>query len=877
MSVLPRLDAFEGQRDAPQRVGRAALELGHVPSTSGARTWRRWVIEARVFGAHAAEHLSGRLDVRSLIKHADTPEGDERCARAFELLSRAPLTDELRSSLGVVCEALRAGTKVGLRPFIVTSSERRRVPIRFDTLIVLPEAEAVSDAVRRIFAELVTSRVIDALALAEKRDASLAVVIEEVDPCVLSGWLIRGQDGGVLGAGVSVVRASDARLAAKVITDQPSTAGVSVAASSDARVGGRDTMAMAPLEVVAADEAGAPSLVRLRDELGAKGVLELAQVFEAVSEGLGPSARVHFAVREASLPAPRIVILSVEDASDAVVAEDAGDHGVWSELCLVGRSQLPSRLASVELTRLVRSGLAAAAQALGQASATTSPVARTLGERVYLGIGAVTRSAERIPMVGPRDVLYALGAGSHELLEKIFARADEQGPQRVREALAATTAVRTQLGFEREAAEFGRRLAREAHALGELELALLPNDSMASTLSAARELLDRCGDQWSSLRATQLGHELTLHALVARRVPSAHELVGTMLTAGVPGTFGASLALGIARVADVFATDAAACTRLHQAPVLRAQDLPDGPARGALAQFLSTFGDVAVEACELSFPRWSEDASDATQMVKLWLAHDSKGSRRAVIEAKEQLAGAMADAELARFEPEFGSIERKLFRWLLDRTRDIARSRIAIERLGWRALAILRRVVLDVDRRLVRIDPRARRGTVFHASLDVIVTALKSGRPELGRLVLMREAERQSLASSPPPAFSGRFSYAPSFVRCDRELAGVGVSVGVVDGAALIVGDRLPERVTHDDVLIVRALDVALSPIFALAGAVVAESGGAVHPCAEAMRELAIPCVASVAGARVVAATAERVRVDGAQGLVSRATRTVQG
>jgi len=76
-------------------------------------------------------------------------------------------------------------------------------------------------------------------------------------------------------------------------------------------------------------------------------------------------------------------------------------------------------------------------------------------------------------------------------------------------------------------------------------------------------------------------------------------------------------------------------------------------------------------------------------------------------------------------------------------------------------------------------------------------------------------------------------------------------------------------RFREGDVLAVPYSDVAWTPLFARAGAIIAEAGGILSHSAITARELGIPAVVSVPGACDLP-DGTRIRVDGLEGRISR-------
>jgi pyruvate,water dikinase len=101
-----------------------------------------------------------------------------------------------------------------------------------------------------------------------------------------------------------------------------------------------------------------------------------------------------------------------------------------------------------------------------------------------------------------------------------------------------------------------------------------------------------------------------------------------------------------------------------------------------------------------------------------------------------------------------------------------------------------------------------------------------------------------------------------------KKLTGIPTSSGYFQGRVRVVRARDDfERVIEGDVIAVPYSDVAWTPLFAKAGAVIAESGGILSHSSIVAREYGIPCVVSVNGACNLPEDCE-VIVDGYQGAV---------
>ena len=89
-----------------------------------------------------------------------------------------------------------------------------------------------------------------------------------------------------------------------------------------------------------------------------------------------------------------------------------------------------------------------------------------------------------------------------------------------------------------------------------------------------------------------------------------------------------------------------------------------------------------------------------------------------------------------------------------------------------------------------------------------------------------------------------------------------------VQARRLPVGIAEFDRVEEGDIIVIPFSDVGWTPLFARAGAVVAESGGMLSHSSIVSREYGIPCVVSVSGAMSIPDGSMAV-VDGYRGIVT--------
>lgn len=372
---------------------------------------------------------------------------------------------------------------------------------------------------------------------------------------------------------------------------------------------------------------------------------------------------------------------------------------------------------------------------------------------------------------------------------------------------------------------------------------------------------------------------LRLHKVLERAVrpaaPGAIEALVQTLSGGVRELDSASPGLALARLADTFRGDEEAARKLLSGSLGSVDELPPGPARRALAQFLDEFGDRGIREAELAQPRWAEDPRPMLAMLAASLRAGPQDPDRALERAR-----VAADRELASLEAKLGRVEMELVRVLLARSQRFARLRERMRTWVTRVLGLLRRSALDVDRRLRRIEPALPEGGVFFCTIEELVRALASGRAELGHIVRLRRAQhaRDSARPDPPVVFVGRPPVATLPPATGSRFAGLPASGGVVEGRARVLESARGEsqlrvdelELEEGEILVTKTTDIGLTPLFLIAAGVVTELGGPLSHAAIVAREYGVPAVVSVPGATTAIKTGERLRVDGDRGVVER-------
>ncbi|MCO5167080.1 MAG: PEP-utilizing enzyme [Planctomycetes bacterium] len=463
--------------------------------------------------------------------------------------------------------------------------------------------------------------------------------------------------------------------------------------------------------------------------------------------------------------------------------------------------------------------------------------------------------------------------------------------------------------FDRRTARLGllfvaaRLLARERFELFlrvfALRLAWLARRDLP--LLADRDLLrlrrDATGLLEEALRRHVLGTAISgaaylLLELFLRRTGAEAEFEGKLvahLTAGAPGNALAVASGHLERLAErAAARPALAAALCAQAPrtLEELEALGDDGRwlRGELARFLADFGHRCEKEAELAEPRWADDPSVILAVLGSLVraARDQGGGMPRLADREERLArraGALA-RRVSRHLVGQGALERALplrrgaFRALLREARRYAPYRENLKDSALRALHLVRRVFLEVGRRLAVRGLVERPDDVFFLEVEEAEAALAGGGADLRARVAARRAERAANQAQEPPRYvievpgaPPRPVHVPS--RVGHLVEGVGVSGGRVTARARVLrGMEDAGLVQPGDVIVARVVNAGWTPLFHLAGGIVAEVGGVLSHAAIVAREYGIPAVFGAAGATRIADGA-RVTVDGDLGIVT--------
>ncbi len=886
------------------RFGGKAVTLAELAS-EGFPVPPGWVLDARVFERFVEDVLPKGHDPGSLLKLAGTREGTDRSARARDRILKQELPVEVTRAMEALAVAVEPDVPWGMSVRSSATCEDARgssLAGLATSILGVRGPDALSEAVRQVWASLFLPRTLLYLQRWGIRSVAMAVLFMPVVRAKAAGVLFTAPPAGLEGPRW---RADERLVHATFGLGAPVVDGANVVDTYRLDASGElvdSVVAEKSTELVI--EGGAlvavpvdPARARL-PALSPQALADIGQIAHRLAVRRRESLDIEFAVAEGAR-GDEVVILQARPITGGLFPEGGDEHTVWSR-ANVGEA-LPG--AATPLTwsvarRFSDHGFRAAFAALGCRVSKNATLVTNVYGRFFLNLSEFMDIAGQVPGLSPRALLEQSGGAPESAIALLEARARRVSTRGffLRAPLVLPSLLARHLRLEREVEAWEADAEKKRRRIVEMDLGLLPDDALASTLRAASELLFSAGEVMLTCASASLAAHLGLTSALARflglrdaEADAAHSVdlrreaarSAQALTGGIAAVESANPGLALLRVARIARREPEALEKLLAGVARNLDDLPAGPTRASLLEFLEAFGDRAVREAELMTPRWREDHASLLAMLTAALRGPDLDA-----DAGPARARAYADRELARLEGLLSGVEISAVRALVGLSQTYTRLRERMRAWVTKTLGLIRLVALDIDRRLRRIDPTLPEGSVFFCTFDELVAALRAGRADIAHIIRLRRAEylRDAARPDPPPTFVGRPPNVTLPPSAAPRLVGLAASPGVVEGPARVVvpgsmsGKNAFDAATAiqpGEILVARATDIGMSPLFLLAAGVVTELGGPLSHAAIVAREYSVPAVVNVEGATLSIHTGDRIRVDGDRGVVERIGATI--
>jgi phosphohistidine swiveling domain-containing protein len=288
---------------------------------------------------------------------------------------------------------------------------------------------------------------------------------------------------------------------------------------------------------------------------------------------------------------------------------------------------------------------------------------------------------------------------------------------------------------------------------------------------------------------------------------------------------------------------------------------------------------------DISFPSWVEDPTPVLKSLRDYLAKETHPAvelqnaavdrARLIESARERITddGARGGFDFLLAAAEKGIVITEDHNFWIDN----------------RGMHEVRRICVELGRRFAEAGVLEDPDDVFFLLIDEIDETIRA-LPELDRRELVRSRRasfEHAKTITPPPfigappveeegpsnpiqlAFGKMFGGPPPAQDYAEGLRGFPGSTGVARGTARIITTIADaDRLQPGDVLVAQATAPPWTPLFAVAGAIVTDSGGILSHCAVVAREYQIPAVVGCGNATTAIRDGQTVEVDGTTGTV---------
>lgn len=300
-----------------------------------------------------------------------------------------------------------------------------------------------------------------------------------------------------------------------------------------------------------------------------------------------------------------------------------------------------------------------------------------------------------------------------------------------------------------------------------------------------------------------------------------------------------------------------------------------------LRAFLEVYGWRSDVFGEFGNPSWREDPSTPLVQLKGFIAKDDAADPLAS-HGEQAASRERLTAELAARLPE---AMRPQFHGMLG----MAQQYVPIAEdhnftIDQKYTTVVRHGLLELGRKLAQDGRLAQADDVFYLTLDDIGGVAAGSTSSLqdqargGRQRFVAQARitpPPALGTPPPPDMppdplvTKFFGFGAPVSSDPKLITGYPASSGVVTGIARVVMTLdQADKLEAGDILVCRMTMPAWTPLFGIAGGIVADSGGPLSHCAIVAREYRLPCVTGTQVGTSLIKDGMRLRVDGSTGRV---------
>ena len=362
---------------------------------------------------------------------------------------------------------------------------------------------------------------------------------------------------------------------------------------------------------------------------------------------------------------------------------------------------------------------------------------------------------------------------------------------------------------------------------------------------------------------------------------TAPQLLATLLQGSANGT--ASAGAGLADLAEIASGLPEVAAALRDGRFADIENVKGGDEfLKHLREYIEDYGWRAESWGLPHVPTWAEDQHVPLMLISRYLSDATvspdaalERSQKQHDEAMRELESRLTGEELAEFKSKLAACQGHVT--------------ISEDRARWQLTIIgsLRVPFLALGRKLVEAGALDEANDVFFLDPEELRKAARSPSPSLKETVAARKADLERWEGLEPPPFVGvppDMSQAPAEMQAiATKFFGLGVepskeknvvkgnaaSRGTARGRARIIRDLgEADRLQKGEVLVCPSTAPPWTPLFAIAAAIVTDTGGILSHSAICAREYGIPCVVGTQVGTQQIPDGAMITVDGAEGTV---------
>ena len=880
------LDLAEIDDSMIDAVGGKAVNLG-IMTAAGLPVPSGFCVTTHAYSKAVAHQLDDVIDQLGAPKDPDALARLADQARTRVLT--APVSEDLRSAIVGHYRGLGDGVPVAVRSS-ATAEDLAYASFagQQDTYLNVVGEDAVVKAVRRCWASLWTDRAVNYRNShgIDHRTVSLAVVVQRMIDAVAAGVMFTANP--VTGTRHETVIDASAGLGESVVSGAVNPDHFVVDSTRRTIVQRR----LGDKRVVILSKPGGGTESRQLDDRSAEPCLTVDQVFELVD--LGQQVQDHYGSPQdtewALDNAGRFWLTQARPITTLypVPGQDNGRPGLFLCMTLAQGLTRPITPMGLAAFRLIGSSAAAAFGRPPADRRAGPPPLQIAAQRAFLDISPVLSSR-----LGRRLIIGAFGAMEARSSGVLRSLANDprfpvtsRVPWRAIPPVARLFVVRAKVPLRIAASLISPTIAPRLIARTERRVRIATSLPVNATIDQRLDHVER-----------QLGNDLFLIMPTVFSPAAAGLLIlrmarnalgdlaqpGDLQTVlrGLPNNVTTEMDLELWRLTERIRDDAKSAKAFSDGTIAsltaryRNRTLPPVAQLG-LTAFLRRYGHRAVAEIDIGMPRWADDPSHIIGAIANYLRlKDPDLAPAAQFRHGEVAAQAMINELVSRAEQE-GRLKARVIELALRRARQLVGLRESPKNLLIVVLGELREQLSRIGEELAkngRIETAddiffldvsdVRRGLNGEVLRDLVAERRKAydielRRRHIPRLLLSDGTELEAVAAA---AHAG-----------DGAMSGSPASPGRVTGAARVVLDPVGAHLEPGEILVAPSTDPGWTPLFLTAGGLVMEMGGSNSHGAVVAREYGIPAVVGVPEATNLIETGQLVTVDGAAGVVRRAT-----